>query len=90
VTDSKGLKAEDITIVNVSSTNRPPQGQAGAAQTVTGQSLVTLDGSASSDPDDGIASYRWTRVSGPPVKLSDPRLPRPSFREQLESDRRMR
>ena len=32
--------------------------------------LVTLDGSASKDSDDGIASYLWTQVDGDPVSLS--------------------
>jgi PKD repeat protein len=33
---------------------------------------VTLDGSASKDSDDGIASYLWTQVDGDPVSLSNP------------------
>lgn len=34
--------------------------------------LVTMDGSASTDSDDGIASYLWSQVEGDPVSLSDP------------------
>jgi thermitase len=46
-------------------TNLPPVANAGADQIVTdtnrdGVELVTLDGSASSDPDGYIASYEWT------------------------------
>ena len=32
---------------------------------------ITLDGSNSTDTDDGIASYLWTQVDGIPVTLSD-------------------
>ena len=32
---------------------------------------VTLDGSSSTDADDGIASYLWAQVDGTPVTLSD-------------------
>jgi hypothetical protein len=32
---------------------------------------ITLDGSNSTDSDDGIASYLWTQIDGPPVDLSD-------------------
>jgi hypothetical protein len=46
------------------STNRPPVANAGPAQHVNAdancEGLVTLDGSASSDPDGAIASYRWS------------------------------
>jgi hypothetical protein len=31
-----------------------------------------LDGSGSTDADDGIASYLWSQVEGDPVSLSDP------------------
>ena len=31
---------------------------------------VKLDGSRSSDPDDGIASYEWKQIGGPEVNLS--------------------
>jgi hypothetical protein len=44
-------------------TNRPPMANAGPAQHANAddscQGLVTLDGSASSDPENDIASYRW-------------------------------
>jgi hypothetical protein len=37
-----------------------------------GETVVTLDGSASTDPDDGIDAYLWTQVAGDPVSLSNP------------------
>jgi hypothetical protein len=40
---------------------------------------VILDGSNSSDPDDGIESYRWKQVAGPSVTLSNPQAAKPTF-----------
>jgi thermitase len=54
--------------LSYSVTNLPPSANAGADQTVTdvnddGVELVTLDGSASSDPDGSIVSYEWREGS---------------------------
>ena len=47
-------------------TNRPPVANAGADQVITLPSnSVNLNGSASTDPDNNIASYQWTKISGP-------------------------
>ncbi len=46
--------------------NQLPIANAGADQTITlPATSVTLDGSASSDPDGYISSYLWTKVGGP-------------------------
>jgi hypothetical protein len=79
VTDVGGLQASDTTIVNVIWLNDPPTANAGADQTVLEKSTVTLDGSNSSDPDDGIESYRWKQVAGRSVTFSDPTEERPTF-----------
>ena len=69
VTDNGGLSAKDTVqvIVNDSaSTNRPPVANAGADQTITlPTNTVTLNGSGSTDPDNNITSYTWTKISGP-------------------------
>src|SRR5688572_24727853 len=47
-------------------TNRPPDANAGADQVITLPSnSVSLNGSASTDPDNNITSYQWTKISGP-------------------------
>ena len=79
VTDVGGLQASDTTIVNVIWLNDPPAANAGVDQTVLEKTTVTLDGSNSSDPDDGIASYQWKQVAGQPVTFSDPTADQPTF-----------
>lgn len=57
----------------------PPTADAGIDQTISERDIVTLNGAGSSDQDDGIKSYRWIQVSGPPVVLSDLSAVQPSF-----------
>ena len=79
VTDFGGLKASDTTTVNVRFVNDPPTADAGPNQNVGEKTTVTLDGSNSTDPDDGIESYLWKQVAGPSVSLSDPEAVQPTF-----------
>lgn len=69
VTDNGGLFAKDtiqIAVVDPSQPNRPPVAYAGTDQTITlPTNNVTLNGSGSTDPDNNIASYLWTKISGP-------------------------
>ncbi len=68
VTDNSGATAMDTVkiTVNAAPVNQPPVANAGANQTITlPVNSVTLNGSASSDPDGTIASYLWTKISGP-------------------------
>lgn len=68
VTDDKGASASDtvqILIVNPT-VNRPPIADAGPDRSIAlPTNVTTLDGSNSADPDNNIASYRWSQVSGP-------------------------
>jgi hypothetical protein len=79
VTDSGGLQSTDICIVNVSWINLPPTANAGPDQTVAEGVTVTLDGSNSTDPDDGIGSYQWKQLGGSQVTLSNPSVVTPTF-----------
>ena len=80
VTDFGGLKDTDTTVVNVTGDNDPPTADAGPDQAKEEETKVTLSGSNSSDPDDGINSYRWSQTAGPPVTLSNPQAKDPTFK----------
>lgn len=65
-----------------SNPNRPPVVNAGADQNVSTGSSVTLDGSASSDPDGDLITFNWAQTYRPLdsiATLSDPTAPKPSF-----------
>lgn len=65
VTDNNGAVGRDTVQVNVNPANQPPVANAGADQTITlPVSAVALTGSGT-DADGSIASYAWTKVSGP-------------------------
>ncbi|MHC1745388.1 MAG: PKD domain-containing protein [Syntrophobacteraceae bacterium] len=69
VTDQGGLKSTAQTLVNVTWVNTPPVANAGSDQTGYEGAVVTLNGSASTDTDDGIETYSWTQLSGSPVSF---------------------
>lgn len=54
--------------------NRGPIANAGEDQIITLPDSAFLDGSLSSDPDDNIVSYEWTKIAGPDLfSISNPR-----------------
>ena len=68
VTDNQSASASDDVIVTV---NRPPVPNAGTDRIITlPTNSLTLTGSAT-DPDGTIASYLWTKVSGPAATLTN-------------------
>ena len=74
-----GLSSTDGVRVTVEQVNHAPVADAGPDQTRNEGSLVTLDGTGSTDPDSDPLTYTWTQISGPSVTLSDPTSPTPTF-----------
>jgi hypothetical protein len=72
--DSKELYLEAATTPNdrPPTANQPPIAVIAEdyIEAISG-TTITLDGSRSTDADDGIASYQWRQVDGPSVTLSD-------------------
>lgn len=65
VTDAGGLFSKDSVQVTIAP-NYPPVANAGADTTIVlPVNTVILDGSGSTDPDNNITSYVWTKISGP-------------------------
>jgi hypothetical protein len=59
--------------------NQAPTADAGPDQTVDEGDTVVLDGSNSSDPDNGIVSYLWEQIPESIVELSDETAVQPTF-----------
>jgi hypothetical protein len=78
-TDDGGLQARDAVIVNVSNVNQTPIAEGGLTISAEEGKTVTLDGTGSRDPDGMIASWLWEPLSGPAVRLSDPRASKPTL-----------
>ncbi len=57
----------------------PPTANAGPPQTVTSGAVVTLDGSASSDPNGLAIAFNWTQLSGTTVTLNSFFATKPTF-----------
>ena len=70
--------------------NFAPVADAGDNETVRPDDLVSLDGTASSDPDENYPlSYSWqiiTRPAGSSATLSDANTPTPSFTVDMDGD----
>ncbi len=80
VTDPGGLSATDTVTVTVKSVNDAPTANAGSDFTISDGDTATLDGSASSDPENGDLAYAWTQTAGTPsVTLRGADTSAPSF-----------
>ena len=70
VTDNGGLSDKDTIIITVNDApllNKPPVANAGQDFSIAlPLNIASLDGSISSDPDNNIVSYSWSKIAGPP------------------------
>jgi lysophospholipase L1-like esterase/predicted secreted protein len=65
VQDAAGLAGRDSILIRVVASNISPIANAGSDQVLTlPNHVATLNGSASSDPDGTIATYRWKTLTG--------------------------
>ncbi|MEJ8816345.1 carboxypeptidase-like regulatory domain-containing protein [Lacibacter sp. H407] len=69
VTDNNGATDTDtVTITVAAPANQPPVANAGADQVVTltaTNGAITLNGTASTDPEGAALTFNWTRIAGP-------------------------
>ena len=79
VTDQGGLKDTDSCIVNVISDNQPPEAITDEYVEATTDTIITLNGTLSTDIDDGIKDYRWCQLEGPPVTFDNPKAAKVNF-----------
>ena len=74
-----GAAITDTATVTFVLGNSVPVANAGADQTVTSASTVTLDGRASADANGDPLTYAWTQTSGTSVTLSSATAAQPTF-----------
>ena len=74
-----GNGALRVNIADGAGSNASPIAIAGNNRTVNSGGQVTLDGSASNDPDGDALSYAWTQTLGPTVTLSGANTSNASF-----------
>jgi hypothetical protein len=73
------LTHSETVVVTVEQVNHQPGANPGPPQTVHSGSPVTLDGSASGDPDGDPIGFAWLQVGGPSVALANADTANPSF-----------
>ncbi|WP_026362143.1 PKD domain-containing protein [Geopsychrobacter electrodiphilus] len=87
VSDATMTSTADMVTVTAATSNYAPVANAGSDQNVTTGSLVSLDGSASTDAETSPLSYSWSFASvpsGSSALLSDPTAVNPSFTADLD------
>lgn len=79
VTDPRNLTGPDSVSIHVTNLNQTPVANAGPDQTVNENTLVTLNGTLSADPDLDALSFTWTQTAGPLVTLTGGATASPTF-----------
>ena len=79
VSDGRGGSNSDTTTATITEVNDQPTANAGLDQSVNEGDTVTLDGTASSDPDGTITTYTWTQTAGTLVTLDTTIPAQPTF-----------
>jgi hypothetical protein len=81
------LADSEVVQITVNDVNRIPVADAGADRPrIEANTLVTLDGSESDDPDGDSITFHWTQVGGPTVVLSDSTAVQPTFTPTIKGD----
>jgi hypothetical protein len=78
VSDGQATSSDNV-MVTVDNANQVPIANAGSSIVATVGQTITLDGSASYDPDGTPVSYIWSQTSGTQVSLSNSNTANPSF-----------
>ena len=79
IADGNGDGAAVVDLGVYESSKFYPVADAGPDQTVDAGATVSLDGTNSTDPDDGIYAYAWSQTAGTTVMLSDAGAVKPTF-----------
>lgn len=77
VNDGKVNSPADQVVITVKKDNYPPVAKAGADQTANEGTLVTLNGTSSTDPENDALIYKWTAPAE--IKLSSATSSKPTF-----------
>ncbi len=80
VTDSRlGTATDQVTVQVQDTINEPPVASAGVDQSARAAATVTLDATASSDPNAEPLGFAWTQLAGTALTLSGENTAQPSF-----------